>query len=41
MSKVGNRPFAAVNENLFETYKDLTGKQRMAVRAMAHKLYNS
>lgn len=40
MSKVGNRPFAAVNEN-FETYKDLTGKQRMAVRAMAHKLYNS
>lgn len=40
MSKVRNRPFAAVNEN-FETYKDLTGKQRMAVRAMAHKLYNS
>lgn len=42
MSKVRNRPFAAVNENVvFESYKDLTGKQRMAVRAMAHKFYNS
>lgn len=38
MSKVRNRPFSAINEEL-ETYDKLSGKQRMAVKGMAHKVF--
>jgi len=38
MSKVRNRPFAAVNE--IQTYSKLSRLERMAVKAMAHKVFN-
>lgn len=38
MSKIRNRPFAAINE--VETYNKLSRLQRMAVKAMAHKVFN-
>lgn len=38
MSKVRNRPFSAINEEL-ETYDKLSGKQRMAVKGMAYKVF--
>ena len=38
MSKIRNRPFAAINE--IQTYKKLSRLERMAVKAMAHKVFN-
>jgi len=40
MSKIGNRPFSAINENL-QTYSKLSRLEKMAVKAMAHKVFNS